>query len=269
MAYLSVVFNGGFVTKVGQQINYREAYGVFVATSAIISCDLYVMINEYMWDWVFMLIVGISILLVFFWTGIYTCFQASAGFYRAAPEVYGAVSFWAYLLMAPIVCLLPRWTAKSYQKLFLPRDIDIIREQWMIFHRFDDILGKEDDDDQEKGDWDSKGMDFEKNRPANRDDIGEDQMIEMEQDHRNELDSTSSTNGKGRGSEGNIFIQNMMQRTRRSLTINRRHSTSILNNSITQRLQQLLVLDYRSFLLIVAVITVNQEMKMVVPDHNS
>lgn len=198
-------FNGGFVTKVGQQINYREAYGVFVATSAIISCDLYVMINEYMWDWVFMLIVGISILLVFFWTGIYTCFQASAGFYRAAPEVYGAVSFWAYLLMAPIVCLLPRWTAKSYQKLFLPRDIDIIREQWMIFHRFDDILGKEDDDDQEKGDWDSKGMDFEKNRPANRDDIGEDQMIEMEQDHRNELDSTSSTNGKGRGSEGNIF----------------------------------------------------------------
>lgn len=150
LAY-SLFFNGGFVTEVGIQNNYREAYGVFVATSAIISCDLYVMINEYMWDWAFMLIVAISILLVFFWTGVYTAFLASAGFYKTAPAVYGSVSFWAYLFLTPLACLLPRWVCKCYQKLFRPRDIDIIREQWRIQHKFD-YLSDDNGDGNKDGD---------------------------------------------------------------------------------------------------------------------
>lgn len=131
-------WTGGFVTTNGLQNNYREGYGTFVATSAIIACNLYVLINEYMWDWLFILIVAISILLVFFWTGIYTAFVASAGFYKAAPQVYGSLSFWAYLLLAMVACLLPRWTAKCYQKMYMPRDIDIIREQ-VSQHKFDHL----------------------------------------------------------------------------------------------------------------------------------
>lgn len=148
LAY-SLFFDGGFVTSSGHQINYREAYGVFVATAAIVACDLYVLINEYMWDWVFLLVVSISILLVFFWTGIYTVFQASAGFYKAAPQVYGALSFWAYLLLATIACLLPRWSMKAFKKMFSPRDIDIIREQWRSLHLFDHL--RREDEVDEKG----------------------------------------------------------------------------------------------------------------------
>lgn len=147
LAY-SLVFNGNFIAANGRQINNRESYGAFVATSAIIACDLYVMINEYMWDWLFMLIIAISILLVFFWTGIYTAFLSSATFYKAAPEIYGSVSFWAYLLMVPIVCLLPRFTVKCYQKMYRPRDIDIIREQWIRKNQFDH-LKREDEADGE------------------------------------------------------------------------------------------------------------------------
>lgn len=137
-------WTGSFVTTSGRQNNYREAYGAFVATSAIIVCNLYVMINEYMWDWVFLLIVAISCLLVFFWTGIYTAFTASGPFYKAAPEIYGALSFWAYLLVAVVACLLPRWCIKCYQKMFMPLDIDIIREQ-VSQHKFDYLLTRRDE----------------------------------------------------------------------------------------------------------------------------
>lgn len=124
-----VFYNGGFVTTDGRQINYREAYGVFTATAAIIACNLYVLINEYRWDWLFLLIVAISILLVFFWTGIYTVFVASAGFYKAAPEVYASLPFWANMFLQLVTCLLPRFACKAYQKIFMPYDVDVIRER--------------------------------------------------------------------------------------------------------------------------------------------
>ncbi|ANB13088.1 aminophospholipid-translocating P4-type ATPase DNF1 [Sugiyamaella lignohabitans] len=132
----SVFYNGGFVTMSGRQINYREAYGVFTATAAIAACNLYVMMNQYRWDWLFSLIVFISIGLVFFWTGIYTQFLSSAGFYKAAGQVYGSLPFWANTLLVLVICLLPRFTCKAYQKLWMPYDVDIIREQ-VKQHKFD------------------------------------------------------------------------------------------------------------------------------------
>lgn len=141
-------WTGGFISPNGVQNNYREAYGSFVATSAIMACNFYVLINEYMWDWLFLLIVAISCLLVFFWTGIYTAFVASAGFYKAAPEVYGSLSFWAYLLLALVACMLPRWSAKCYQKMYRPLDIDIIREQ-VSMHKFDHLKDQDDEFDKE------------------------------------------------------------------------------------------------------------------------
>lgn len=121
---------GNFLNTNGLMIDQRQSYGVFTATAAIIACDLYVLINEYMWDWLFGLIVAISILLVFFWTGIYTAFTSSMFFYKAAPQVYSALPFWANTVLASVVCLLPRFASKALQKMEFPRDIDIIREQW-------------------------------------------------------------------------------------------------------------------------------------------
>jgi phospholipid-translocating ATPase len=131
-----VFFTGGFVTTNGLQVNDRELYGVFTATSAIIACNLYVMMNQYRWDWLFLLIVVISIGLVFFWTGIYTQFLSSTVFYHAAQEVYSTLPFWANTGLALVTCLLPRFTAKAYQAMFLPMDVDIIREQ-VSQHKFD------------------------------------------------------------------------------------------------------------------------------------
>ncbi|CAO1598872.1 phospholipid transporting ATPase [Xanthoria calcicola] len=118
-----------FVTGNGLTINDRPRVGVFIACATIVVVNTYVLMNTYRWDWLMLLLTAISILLIWFWTGVYTAFASSLQFYKAAPQVFGQLSFWAMILLTVGVCLLPRFAAKAFQKLYLPRDIDIIREQ--------------------------------------------------------------------------------------------------------------------------------------------
>lgn len=118
-----------FVHASGRDISDRTRMGVLVASSAVIASNTYIMLNQYRWDWLTVLINVISSLLIFLWTGIYSSISASAQFYGAAAEVYGALSFWTVLLITVAICLLPRFAIKSFQKVFFPRDVDIVREQ--------------------------------------------------------------------------------------------------------------------------------------------
>jgi len=103
--------------------------GVYVACATIVVVNTYILINQYRWDWLFVLIITISILLVYLWTAIYSAFKSVGQFYQTAGQIYGSPSFWATSAVTVFVCLLPRMASKVVQKLFFPRDIDIIREQ--------------------------------------------------------------------------------------------------------------------------------------------
>ncbi|OQE18015.1 hypothetical protein PENSTE_c019G07314 [Penicillium steckii] len=118
-----------FATENGRDIADRTRMGVLVASCAVIASNVYIMMNTYRWDWFTCLINAISSLLIFFWTGIYSCFTASGQFYNSAAEVYGALSFWIVLLVTCMISLLPRFTWNAVQKVFFPLDVDIIREQ--------------------------------------------------------------------------------------------------------------------------------------------
>lgn len=118
-----------FVPVNGLNIDDTSRMGVFVATAAVIVVNLYVLNNTYRWDWLTLLIVFISIMLIWFWTGVYTSFTAGYTFYGAAAQVYGALSFWAFLLLTVVMCLLPRFCTKAAQKIYFPYDVDIVREQ--------------------------------------------------------------------------------------------------------------------------------------------
>lgn len=128
MAYL-VFAPATFNTESGNTINDNRQLGVFIANAAVIVVNAYILLNTYRWDWLMTLITTISILLIFAWTGIYTEFQDSFQFYKAGTEVYGSLTFWAETLLTVIICLLPRFAAKSYQKIYMPLDVDIVREQ--------------------------------------------------------------------------------------------------------------------------------------------
>ena len=118
-----------FVTSEGLSVNDNKRIGVYFANAAIVVINVYILLNTYRWDWLMLLLVAISFLLIWFWTGIYTAFTSSSQFYKAAPEVYGQLTFWALTLITVIICLLPRFCVKTFQKIYLPLDVDIIREQ--------------------------------------------------------------------------------------------------------------------------------------------
>lgn len=118
-----------FNTEDGRNVNDYKRIGVYIANSTVVVVNVYILLNTYRWDWFMCLISGISILLVFFWTGVYSSFTSAFTFYDAGAESFGSLSFWAITLLTIIVCLIPRFGAKAFQKMFMPRDIDIVREQ--------------------------------------------------------------------------------------------------------------------------------------------
>ena len=128
MPYL-LFASGNFVTNDGLDLNDNKRIGVYIACPVIVVVNVYILLNTYRWDWLMVLLVAISILLIWFWTGVYTAFEASARFYRAAPEVYSQLTFWVLTLLTVIICLLPRFSIKAFHKVFLPLDVDVIREQ--------------------------------------------------------------------------------------------------------------------------------------------
>ncbi|KAK5994959.1 Phospholipid-transporting ATPase DNF1 [Cladobotryum mycophilum] len=117
------------VTMSGMNIEDRYRFGAYVAHPAVLTINGYILINTYRWDWLMLLIVVISDVFIFFWTGVYTSFISSDAFYKAAQQIYGEASFWAIFFIVPVICLFPRFAIKSLQKVFFPYDVDIIREQ--------------------------------------------------------------------------------------------------------------------------------------------
>lgn len=118
-----------FETENGRGVADRSRMGVYIACATIVVVNAYILLNLYRWDWLTVLLTVISCLLIFFWTGVYSSFEASFQFYKSGSEVYGTLTFWALMLLIVMVCLLPRFCVKYFQKLYRPYDVDIIREQ--------------------------------------------------------------------------------------------------------------------------------------------
>ena len=118
-----------FVTGNGLDIGDLKRMGIILATVAVCAANFYVLFNTYRWDWIMLLVVIISTIMVWTWTGLYTTFTGSYQFYKGGAEVYGTLVFWAVLFVGVIICLLPRFTVKVIQKFYFPLDVDIIREQ--------------------------------------------------------------------------------------------------------------------------------------------
>jgi phospholipid-translocating ATPase len=118
------------VTWNGLGVDDIRRMGVYVAANAVLIVNAYVLFNTYRWDWLTLLIQFISTVFFFFWTGVWTSSASSSQvFYHGAAQVFGQLSFWVLLFVTVVICLLPRFAVKSLQKVYYPRDVDIIREQ--------------------------------------------------------------------------------------------------------------------------------------------
>ncbi|KAH3671888.1 hypothetical protein OGAPHI_000074 [Ogataea philodendri] len=118
-----------YVNQHGLNVDHRFWVGIFCAHISVVSCNLYVMLMQKRWDWLSMLIIAISILLIFFWSGIWTSSLGSQEFYKAASNCYGTVAFWCTFFVGVLLSVLPRFTYEILNRLYRPKDIDIIRER--------------------------------------------------------------------------------------------------------------------------------------------
>lgn len=124
-----LLFYVGFQNPQGLSVDHRFWMGVVAACISVTACNIYVVLQQYRWDWLSILIDVISILLVFFWTGVWSARIYAAEFYKAGAQVLGTLACWCCIFIAVIVCVLPRFTYDFLKRNFHPRDIDIIREK--------------------------------------------------------------------------------------------------------------------------------------------
>lgn len=131
-----LAFQSSFVSDNGLDVQDLLRLGAYIVHPAILTINMYILINTYRWDWLMLVIVAFSDLFVFFWTGVYVQFPVAGQMYQAAAQVYQQASFWAIFFIVPVVCLFPRFAIKAMQKVYYPYDVDIIREQ-AIMGKFD------------------------------------------------------------------------------------------------------------------------------------
>lgn len=125
-----LMYYKGFPDMGGLVLDHRYWIGVVVTSIACISCNIYILFHQYRWDWWSSLFIFISIILVYFWTGVWTTPLYSEEFYKAAQQIFGNLDYWICTIVGVLVCLLPRFLYDFVQKFYHPYDIDIIRECW-------------------------------------------------------------------------------------------------------------------------------------------
>ena len=110
-------------------IDHRFYMGVVAACIAVTACDIYVLMQQYRWDWLSVLIDCISILLVYLdWGMECQCYL----FRRVLPcwcTNFGHFRCLCCIFIGVIGCLLPRFTFDFFTLNFKPADVDIIRER--------------------------------------------------------------------------------------------------------------------------------------------
>ncbi|KAI5966195.1 uncharacterized protein KGF55_000504 [Candida pseudojiufengensis] len=125
-----LLFYKSFQNPQGMTIDHRFFMGVVAACIAVTACDLFVLLKQHRWDWLSLLIYAISILLVYFWTGVWSVNKNYSGeFYRAGAQTLGTLGVWCCIFIGIIACLLPTFTIDFLRVNFKPTDVDIIREQ--------------------------------------------------------------------------------------------------------------------------------------------
>lgn len=123
-----LMYYKGFQSSNALPVDHRFWIGILVTAISCISCNLYILFHQYRWDWLSVLIVAISILIIYTWTGLWTSAVYSKEFYKAAAQVFGLAAGWACTFIGILVCLMPRFFYDFSRKIFWPKDVDIIRE---------------------------------------------------------------------------------------------------------------------------------------------
>ncbi|KAJ2681644.1 hypothetical protein H4R19_007301, partial [Coemansia spiralis] len=95
--------------------------------AVVIAASLCVGFNSWQWNWLMAVAVALSILVCL----LYIVIASNVRYYSiegVADAVLSTVIFWFGVLIAVVAALLPRFVVRGWQKMYRPRDLDIVRE---------------------------------------------------------------------------------------------------------------------------------------------
>lgn len=118
-----------FQNHEGLAVDHRFWVGVLICSISVTSCNIYVLLQQFRWDWLSLLINALSTLLVFFWTGVWSARYTAGEFYKTGTYLFGTLGFWTCFFISVVICVLPRFSYDFLLRNFKPRDVDIVREQ--------------------------------------------------------------------------------------------------------------------------------------------
>lgn len=221
-----------FQNPQGLAVDHRFWVGVLVCTVSVTACNLYVLLQQYRWDWISVLINAISTLLVFFWTGVWSLRPWGSEFFKSAVGMYGTLGFWACFVVGTLVCILPRFLFDFFNRQFNPKDIDIIRERV----RKGDYCNYPDGYDP------TNSADIERQHILKRINDGDTELLHKLEDLQKADDSTT-TDKSVEGSDSNndtLPFTKAMRSVRRKMTVTSSRSRKNTIENQTRYNQQLL-----------------------------
>lgn len=122
-------YRGAFTNAQGLVLHHRFWMGTMVSAISVILCNIYVLLQQKRWDWLSGIIYAFSVLILFFWVGVWSLAVYLGEYYKAASQVFGTLTFWCVFFVGILLNLLPRFTYDTIKMTFFPKDIDIIRER--------------------------------------------------------------------------------------------------------------------------------------------
>lgn len=124
-----LMFYVSFQNHEGLAIDHRFWVGVVVCAIGVTACNTYVLLQQFRWDWLSLLVNGLSTAVVFFWTGLWSVEPWVGEFFHAGAELLGSLGVWSCYFVGVVAAVLPRFCYDLLNTSFNPRDIDIIREK--------------------------------------------------------------------------------------------------------------------------------------------
>lgn len=118
-----------FQNHEGMAVDHRFWIGVLVCSISVTACNIYVLLQQFRWDWLSLLINALSTVVVFFWVGVWSASAYVGEFFKCGTYLFGTLGFWTCYFVSVVICVLPRFTYDFLLRNFKPRDVDIIREQ--------------------------------------------------------------------------------------------------------------------------------------------
>lgn len=127
---------GDFVSWTGRNIECIEDIGLFISSPTIFVINIFILMNQERLNLISLITWMFSIGVFWIWTFIYSEVGPSYAFHKSASRTCQTFGFWCVTVLTIALCLLPRFSYICLQKLFYPRDIDLLRRR--LYAKSDD-----------------------------------------------------------------------------------------------------------------------------------